>query len=116
MWKSDCCSTLTGYLIVRYSVAVHVITRRRLTEFALKRPDARTPLFHWFAIVRKTDYSSFADLRITFPSADQVGLFTVFNIGGNKYRQIVTIHYNRKKVYVRHVLTHAEYDRGTWRE
>jgi len=110
------CSTLTEYLILRYSVAVHVITRRRLIEFALKHPDARTPLLHWFAIVRKTDYSSFADLRVTFPSADQVSLFTVFNIGGNKYRLIVAIHYNRKKVYVRHVLTHAEYDRGTWRE
>ena len=116
MWKTDCCSTLTGYLILRYPVAVHVITRRRLIEFALKRPDARRPLLHWFAIVRKTDYSSFTDLRITFPSADQVGLFTVFNIGGNKYRLIVAIHYNRKKVYVRHVLTHAEYDRGTWRK
>ena len=95
---------------------MHVITRRRLIEFAHKHPAARPPLLHWFAIVRKTDYSSFADLRITFPSADQVGQFTAFNIGGNKYRLIVAIHYNRKKVYIRHVLTHAEYDRGTWRK
>jgi mRNA interferase HigB len=101
---------------LRYRGHVRVITRRRLIEFAQQHPDARTSLHHWFAIVRKTDYSSFADLRITFPSADQVGLFTVFNIGGNKYRLIVAIHYNRKKVYIRHLLTHAEYDRGTWRK
>jgi mRNA interferase HigB len=25
------------------------------------------------------------------------------------------IHYNRKRVYVRHVLTHKEYDRGQWK-
>ncbi|WHZ21850.1 MAG: hypothetical protein OJF47_000962 [Nitrospira sp.] len=106
---------LDSNLTLRYCVCVHVITRRRLTEFAQNHPDARTPLHHWFAIVRKTDYQSFAHLRITFPSADQVGHFTVFNIAGNKYRLIVAIHYNRKKVYIRHVLTHAEYDRGNWR-
>jgi mRNA interferase HigB len=94
---------------------VHIITRRRLIEFARAHPDARAPLYHWFAIVRKTAYGSFAGLRITFPSADQVGRFTVFNIGGNKFRLITAIHYNRQKVYVRHVLTHAEYDRGAWR-
>lgn len=49
-------------------------------------------------------------------SADKVGKFTVFDIGGNKYRLIAAIHYNRKKVYIRHVLTHAEYDRGKWKE
>jgi mRNA interferase HigB len=94
---------------------VHIITRRRLVEFWRIHPQARSSLQHWFAIVRKTDYASFAALRVTFPSADQVGRFTVFDIGGNKFRLITAVHYNRKKVYVRHVLTHAEYDRGTWR-
>ena len=94
---------------------MHVITRKRLMEFARTHPDARAPLNYWFAIVRKTDYTSFAGLRITFPSADQVGRFTVFNVGGNKFRLIVAIHYNPQKVYIRYVLTHAEYDRGAWR-
>lgn len=70
---------------------------------------------HWLTIVRKTAYGSFADLRVTFPSADQVGRYTVFNIRGNKFRLITAIHYSRQKVYIRHVLTHAEYDRGAWR-
>jgi mRNA interferase HigB len=94
---------------------VHIITRRRLVDFWEIHPEARTPLQHWFAIIRQTDYASFAALRVTFPSADQVGRFTVFNIGGNKFRLITAVHYNRKKVYIRHVLTHAEYDRGRWR-
>ena len=38
-----------------------------------------------------------------------------FNVGGNKYRLIAVIHFNRNKVYVRHVLTHEEYSRGTWK-
>ena len=94
---------------------MHIITQKRLMEFARIHPDARAPLNAWFSIVRKTDYTSFADLRMTFPSADQVNRFTVFNIGGNKFRLIAAIHYNRKKIYIRHVLTHDEYDRGAWR-
>lgn len=70
----------------------------------------------WHAIIRKTDYASLAELKVTFPTADLVEKFTVFNIGGNKYRLIVAIHYNRKKVYIRHVLTHAEYVRNDWRK
>ncbi|MDA8351108.1 MAG: type II toxin-antitoxin system HigB family toxin, partial [Pseudomonadota bacterium] len=41
--------------------------------------------------------------------------FTVFNIGGNKCRLIAVIHCNRRKVYIRQVLTHAEYDRDKWK-
>ena len=94
---------------------MHIITRKRQMEFARIHPDARAPLNAWFTIVRKTDYTSFADLQMTFPAADQVGRFTVFNIGGNTFRLIAAIHYNRKKIYIRQVLTHAEYDRGAWR-
>ena len=45
-----------------------------------------------------------------FASADQVGKLTVFNLGGNKVRLIAAIHYNRKRIYIRAVLTRAEYD------
>ena len=43
-------------------------------------------------------------------SADQVGKLTVFNIGGNRVRSVAAIHYNCRRVYIRAVLTHAEYD------
>jgi mRNA interferase HigB len=45
-----------------------------------------------------------------------VGQFTVFDIGGNKLRLIAAIYYNRKKVCIRHVLTHVEYDSDKWKE
>jgi len=40
---------------------------------------------------------------------------TVFNIGGNKFRLITAIHYNRHKIFIRAVLTHTEYTHGTWK-
>jgi mRNA interferase HigB len=94
---------------------MHVITKARLMEFWAKHPEAEHPLDGWYRLMCKETFTDFAHLRATFPSADLVGVFTVFNIGGNKYRLITAIHYNRSKVYIRHVLTHAEYDRGDWK-
>jgi mRNA interferase HigB len=94
---------------------MHVITRRRLKDFAAVHPPALAPLLAWHKVMERTDYDSFADLRGTFPGADLVAGKTVFNIGGNKYRLIAVIHDNRRKVYIRHVLTHADYDRGGWK-
>jgi len=95
---------------------MHVITRKRLLEFAEKYPEADQPFDRWYRIMKRNNFSSFSELRQVFPSADKVGKLTVFNIGGNKFRLIVAIHYNRKIVYIRHVLTHKEYDRDKWKE
>lgn len=94
---------------------MHIITRTTLVKFWEKHPDSRTALERWHKIVDKTDFSSFGELRKTFPSADKFGNFIIFNIGGNKYRLIVSIHFNRGKVFIRHVLTHVEYDKGDWK-
>ena len=95
---------------------MHVISRKMLRLFYSLHPDAESPLQAWHKAARKADWQSFADVRTLFPQADQVDKFTVFNIGGNKYRLITVIHYNRGKVTVRHVLTHKEYDRGNWKD
>lgn len=60
-------------------------------------------------------WTHLAEVRADFPHADAVGAFTVFNIGGNKYRLISLIKYRWQIVYVRHILTLAEYDRGKWK-
>jgi len=95
---------------------VHIITRKRLNDFAASHPEARTALLHWSRLAKETRFRSFAHLRQIFPSADQVGKLTVFNVGGNKIRLIAAIHYNRGKVYIRAVLTHKEYDENRWKE
>jgi len=59
-------------------------------------------------------WRNFSDLRATFGSADQVGKFIVFNIGGNKYRLIIQIYYTDAVILIRHILSHEEYDQGGW--
>ena len=95
---------------------MHVITRKRLNEFAEKYPETRTALANWYDLVSRNDFSSLPNLKLVFPTADQVGKLTVFNVGGNKVRLVAAIHYNRNRIYIRGVLTHEEYDRGKWKE
>lgn len=95
---------------------MHVITRKRLNEFAEKYPEKENALADWYRLIKQNDFLSFAELRNMFSSADKVGKLTVFNIGGNKVRIIAAIHYNRKKVYIRAVLTHKEYDTEKWKK
>ncbi len=94
---------------------MRIISHKKIIEFSEKYPDSEDWLHNWYSIVSKTEYQSFADLRKTFPSADIVDKFTVFNVKGNHYRLITAIHYNTKTVYIRNILTHSEYDKNKWR-
>ena len=95
---------------------MHIISQKRLRGFWAAYPDAEKPLSTWFKEARHAEWAHLAEVRNLFPSADQVGKLTVFNIGGNKYRLIVAIHFNRGKIFVRDILTHADYDRGDWKK
>ena len=95
---------------------MHIITRKRLNEFAARYPKTKTALAQWYSLMKQYNFNSIAELREIFPTADKVGKLTVFNIAGNKVRLISAIHYNRKKVYIRAVLTHSEYDLDKWKE
>ena len=95
---------------------MHIITRKRLADFANENPSCATALDAWYRILKHSTISNFAELRAIFPSADQVEGLTVFNIGRNKARLIAAIHYNTQRMYIRHVLTHKEYDKNKWKE
>jgi mRNA interferase HigB len=67
------------------------------------------------AEINKSSVNNFAQLRQLFPSADVVNNFTIFNIGGNNYRLIAYIDYQAQIIFIRAVLTHAEYDKENWK-
>ena len=74
--------------------------------------DAENPLRAWVHIVKAAEWSRPNDVKKMFGSADLLSNGrVVFNIGGNKYRLVVAIHYRGKRIYVRFIGTHKEYDR-----
>lgn len=118
------------YRKLRYTIIVsvgrrgpglRVISKKALRSFweDPKRPKEAKPLFiAWYKVVVDAEWRTFAELRQTFNSADQVGDCVVFNIGGNKYRIIGRVRYTKATipgvVYILRAMTHAEYDRNTW--
>lgn len=92
-----------------------LISNRTLRQFADAHPQAEEPLQSWRRVVERNTFQNFAELRQAFRSVDKVDEQYVFNIGGNKYRLVTTIAYRIQTVWVKHVLTHAEYDKGAWK-
>ena len=94
---------------------MRVIAQRPLRPFWERYPEAEKPLKAWLGICKTKDFENFAALKKAFGTVDKVGKFVVFDIGGNKFRLIVVVHFNRKRIYVRAVLTHEEYDQDHWK-
>jgi mRNA interferase HigB len=91
---------------------MRVISNSALVAFAIKYPAAGMPLQAWRRIIESRVFANFADLKKTFNAIDRVTHFYVFDVGGNKYRIIAAIHFDKQRLYVRHVFTHKEY--GAW--
>ncbi len=67
------------------------------------------PLRAWFTIAKAAEWRGPADIKAQFRSADFLGdNRVIFNIGGNRYRLIVHVAYQYKRVLVKFVGTHAE--------
>lgn len=99
---------------------MHVISRATLTGFWKIHAGAKGSLKTWFKAASRGSFKNLAELKQTFNSVDYVsagmkGVY-VFDIGGNKYRLIAAIHFNTQKLFIRHVLTHAQYDKGGWKK
>jgi mRNA interferase HigB len=90
---------------------MRLISNKSLRDFADIHPPAQAPLQGWRRVIEQGTFQNFGELRRTFNSVDKVGDMFVFNIAGNNYRLIAAIHFNTQILYVRSVMTHAEYDK-----
>jgi mRNA interferase HigB len=99
---------------------MHVISAKPLREFYDRHRGAENSLRNWLKLMKASSARDLPELKLTFGSVDYVSVKKrdrhIFNIGGNKYRLIAIVHYGSQKVFVRHVLTHQEYDGGQWRQ
>jgi len=114
-WFGVAAALLDCYSYLLYPWGVHVISRKALSTFVVAHPDSAEPLANWYRIVSKTEFRNMAELRQAFNSVDAVSGLYVFNIGGNKFRLVAAVHFNVGRVYIRRVMTHAEYDKGAWK-
>lgn len=91
---------------------MRIFTEQALNEYIKDHPEVKTALQEWVSIVKKSDWTCFADVKKTFNSVDNVGnQHYVFNIKGNTFRLVVVIKFTIKFVYIRFIGTHKEYDK-----
>ena len=92
---------------------MQIIAKRALREFWIIHNQAEAPLKAWYALVVKADWTSPQDVKdgfgttVDFVSDNRI----IFDIGGNKFRLIVHVAYRFKRVLIKFVGTHEEYDR-----
>ncbi len=93
---------------------MRVISRKVPEAFGYRHPTARGSLMAWYRLATHCEAVDLMGLKRTFASVDYVpAQYYVFDVGGNKFRIVATIHFNRQMLFVRHVLTHADYDQWT---
>lgn len=91
---------------------MRVISFSMIREFIAKHADADVPLRDWYKRICNADWTCFADIKKTFNTVDYVGNDRyVFDIKGNNYRIVAIVLFVNKKVYMRFVGTHEEYDK-----
>lgn len=95
---------------------MRIISKKALLQFAEKHPEGKIALLSWHKVVKSASWDSFADIRLTFRTADIYQDCVIFNVGGNKFRVIAKARYRTKRVYIRFVLTHSDYDKNSWKE
>ena len=101
-----------------------IIGKLRLQKFWQKHKQehkrARKPLESWIQTTEKAEWHNFAQTKRTFRRCDVVRVhdrgFVVFDIGGNKYRLVTAINYQKQIVVIDFALTHPEYDQGKWKD
>lgn len=95
---------------------MRVISHKAIREFSEAHPESSTAIDYWYRVTRKAFWVSFADIKLTFNTADYVPPFVVFDIGGNKYRLVAEINFGRKVVFIRRIMPHKEYSKGSWKQ
>lgn len=95
-------------------IAMRVVTYKRIMEFSKRHSSSENPLNFWYHTVISKEWNNLNDIKQTFNSVDYVGNNRyVFNIKGNDYRLVAIISFNAKKIYIRFIGTHSEYDKIT---
>ena len=94
---------------------MRVISRKKIRYATEVHPEWGASLSAWSKLAKRADWPHFPDVKRSWRNSDNVGTCVVFDISHNKCRLIAWINYRNKKVFIRDILSHAEYDRENWK-
>lgn len=94
---------------------MRIISRKAFRDFWESHAEAEEVFNDFYLKLKRVNARNFAELRLSFPSADIFGDCIIFNVGGNKYRVIVHLDFSIQTIWIRFGMTHAEYDKDKWK-
>jgi len=90
---------------------MRIVSFRKIREFFEEDPNSKVALQDWYKRASKAQWDNFSDIKKTFNSVDSVGNSRfVFNVKGNHYRIVAQILFTLKRIYIRWVGNHKNYD------
>lgn len=95
---------------------MRIVSRKAIREATARHGEWGASLNAWYKIARSANWKSFADVRNSWKNSDAVGRFVVFDISHNRCRLIATVKYKWRMIYIRRILSHAEYDQPEWQK
>lgn len=91
---------------------MRLVGRNLLHEFAQKHADASAHVDAWISEVSEARWKTPGDVKQRYTSASILSNNrVVFNLKGNRYRIVTSLHYTTGVVLVDRIGTHAEYSR-----
>ncbi len=91
---------------------MRIVSRKAIREASAKHGEWSASLNAWYKVAKNADWRNFAEVRNSWRNSD----FVVFDISHNRCRLIATIKYRWRMVYIRRILSHADYDEKEWQK
>ena len=93
---------------------MHVISRKPFNDAVKLYPNDVAAIESAYKVLRNGSFEDPYELKAVFPSLDNFKYkkkWWVIDIGGNNLRMIAFIEFRDNRMYVKHIVTHAEYDK-----
>ncbi len=93
---------------------MHAISRKPFLDAMKKHPNDAKAIQEAYKVLRNGDFRSPHALRKVFPSLDNFKYkdkWWIIDVGGNNLRLMAFIEFRNNRMYVMHIVNHAEYDK-----
>lgn len=92
---------------------MHVIFRKPFADAIKKYPNDAATIENTYNVLKRAEFKNPDALKKVFGSLDNFKYkdkWWIIDIGGNNLRMLAFIEFRHNRIYVRHIVTHKEYD------
>lgn len=92
---------------------MHVISKKPFVDAMKQYPNDAVAIEATYSVLSRGEFKTPEALKVVFKSLDNFKYkdkWWVIDVGGNNLRLIAFIEFRHNRMFVKHIVTHAEYD------